>query len=377
MNNVLSMISDKKKPKNLTKEDIVLLNSIEFEFSESKKLMHYIKRYDELCISYYILFDNWNEIKQLNGRDSSSLLSNQIRYGQVVGKRLFDKKTAKTTMTRGRLIERFGEDYTNDMLSSRGASLDNYITRWGEEIGIEKWDNYLAKRLETFSANAGTYQSRDLSWYQNKHGNEKGYEVWDNKRKSQAYKVSTAYYVEKYGEEEGRARIKIAKARGLPFYIKKYGEIIGKEKYEISIKKRTKHKFPGYSKLSMEICHAISKSIPDLYYYGDNELILTVDEDTRESMGFGHSRFIKPDIFYNGKIIEINGDVFHANPDLFIESDQPHPFNQLTAGQMWEKDKRRMDYFAFKGYESIVVWENKYRLDTEGIIQECIKFLKT
>jgi G:T-mismatch repair DNA endonuclease (very short patch repair protein) len=66
-------------------------------------------------------------------------------------------------------------------------------------------------------------------------------------------------------------------------------------------------------------------------------------------------------------IIEVNGDFFHANPDMYNENDMiPLPSGAIKAKDIWEKDKRKIDFAIQKGYNVIVVWEHEinYRIDT-------------
>lgn len=72
-------------------------------------------------------------------------------------------------------------------------------------------------------------------------------------------------------------------------------------------------------------------------------------------------------MFYRGKIIEFQRDVFHANPSLFSEGDKPHPYNQLTSKEIRIIDKNRFLYYNDRGYKVLEIWENDYKNDPDGV----------
>ena len=76
------------------------------------------------------------------------------------------------------------------------------------------------------------------------------------------------------------------------------------------------------------------------------------------------------------KIIEYNGNIWHANPKIFIESDMPNPFNEkLTAKDIWDIDKRKNQKVIDNGYDILIIWEDFYKNSKNSCIDLCIKFL--
>jgi len=66
-------------------------------------------------------------------------------------------------------------------------------------------------------------------------------------------------------------------------------------------------------------------------------------------------------------IIEVNGDFFHANPNIYCEYDDiPLPSGISKAKDIWNKDQRKIDFAKQKGYNVIIVWEHEinYRIET-------------
>lgn len=80
-------------------------------------------------------------------------------------------------------------------------------------------------------------------------------------------------------------------------------------------------------------------------------------------------------ILDNKKVIEFNGDVYHANPKMFNVNDIPLKFLKKTAGEIWKIDKKKIDKAKDKGFDVKVVWEDDYLKNKEKIILECIEFI--
>lgn len=73
-------------------------------------------------------------------------------------------------------------------------------------------------------------------------------------------------------------------------------------------------------------------------------------------------------------IIEVNGDYWHANPLLYAETDLIHyKFNNITAGDIWRKDKIKLDYVRNLGYSAIQIWESEIKNKTEEQLQTLLK----
>lgn len=88
------------------------------------------------------------------------------------------------------------------------------------------------------------------------------------------------------------------------------------------------------------------------------------------------NRYYSYDIFYNNKIIEYNGDIWHANPTKYKEGDVPKfPSNEKTSAEIWDKDKTKLETAAANGYSVLVIWESDFKSDKQKVIKECIDFL--
>jgi len=131
----------------------------------------------------------------------------------------------------------------------------------------------------------------------------------------------------------------------------------------------------NYSKISQELFWDLYDKLKDKnkIYFG---------ELNKE---FGHYDLINKRGYYydfvdtkNKKVIEFNGDIWHANPKLFNENSTPNPFKkQLTAKEIWKHDKMKNDYIKTLGYELMIVWETDYYKNKKHEIQRCRTFLES
>jgi hypothetical protein len=74
------------------------------------------------------------------------------------------------------------------------------------------------------------------------------------------------------------------------------------------------------------------------------------------------------------KIIEYNGDFWHANPKIYDESFY-NKVSKKSAKDIWNKEDHKEKVALESGYYLHRVWESDYKQDKERVIEECIKFL--
>ena len=194
--------------------------------------------------------------------------------------------------------------------------------------------------------------------------------------------------ITKFGEEEGRREwLKrqfnwqdtinkktkeelaiINKSKGLTKeqFIDKHGEA----KYLDRLSKISKP-FYRNSKISLELFFALKESLGKNYkiLFGENEQCIRIQLDK--------IYFFFVDCIYENKIIEFNGDYWHANPlkyneDKIISS----KYKTILAKDIWIKDKKRLDILTAAGYNVLVIWENEYNLNKEETLNKCIKWIK-
>ena len=127
----------------------------------------------------------------------------------------------------------------------------------------------------------------------------------------------------------------------------------------------------GYSKVSQELFFKINKIIEGNFKFALFNSELCIREDQK-------NYYYDFTDLNNKKIIEYNGDQYHANPNKYNENDCPHPYyrdGSLTSGDIWEKDDFKLKLANKNGYEVLVVWDSEYKKNKELIIERCINFL--
>jgi len=126
-------------------------------------------------------------IKEKFNRNSSSLESFILRYGEVEGQKQFDEKNEKCVVTLEKLIVKLGEDEGNKIWdeirkSKRSVSLEIMTERYGEEEGLKRWNSYLEKwrvgiqkKKEKGDWKNGSTLERRIEIY----GEEEGTRIWN------------------------------------------------------------------------------------------------------------------------------------------------------------------------------------------------------
>jgi len=165
--------------------------------------------------------------------------------------------------------------------------------------------------------------------------------------------------IEKYGEEEGE---KIFNERQL--------------KWQKSLSSGGNLKM-GYSKVSQDlfskILESYTKEDKDNIFFATHNKEFVLEKDNGDS-GIWLYDFVDT---INKKIIEYNGDDYHGNPNKYKSDDNPHPFRKyVTAQDIWDKDKRKVDTAINNGFEVLTIWDSEYRWgDKKEIINKCINFI--
>jgi len=198
-----------------------------------------------------------------------------------------------------------------------------------------------------------------------------------------SYTVRLDYWLNK-GFDMDEANKKLSKRQTtftLDICIEKYGEEKGKkiyterqEKWQKSLTKNGNLK-NGFSKISQELFYDLlskysNEDIEYLYFATKNgEFRLEKEEGGVWSYDFVDIK--------NKKIIEYNGDLYHANPTLYEANDHPHPFRKnLTAEEIWNKDKNKIAVANEEYFSVLTIWDGEYKNNKEETFKKCLKFLE-
>lgn len=205
---------------------------------------------------------------ELNPKDSSSLKSFILKFGDEMGNKLFQEKSKKTAITEEKYIAKYGkikgkEEYRKYIIS-KTHSLESYIMRHGEEQGKikfrEYWDNTnFSTSLDAFKRRHGEEEgvkkynqtcaqigySQTLEGFRDQYGYDEGttrYNEYITFRKNQQSKKSMVKKLLKEGMSFDEIQLKIESrwSRSLKTFINKYGKEKGTEKYQQYIAKLRK-----------------------------------------------------------------------------------------------------------------------------------------
>lgn len=78
------------------------------------------------------------------------------------------------------------------------------------------------------------------------------------------------------------------------------------------------------------------------------------------------------DILVENKIIEVNGDFWHCNPDKY-DKNFLHPYLKIKASEIWEKDKWKKDNAKKYGFDVVTIWEDFINKNSD---EEVFKYLQ-
>lgn len=177
-----------------------------------------------------------------------------------------------------------------------------------------------------------------------------------------------------YSEEEAKEKlIERQRTFSLEHCIEKYGKEGGEkvfkerqERWQKSLKKHWAENGDGrsvQSEFAKNIIHLLCDS-----------LNINVPEKEKWIYNKDIERGYAYDFTYNNKIIEFNGDYWHANPYKY-DADFYNKSKKMTAEEIWLYDKMKKECAEKHGYKVMVVWESDWNEDPEGELNKCIKFL--
>lgn len=199
--------------------------------------------------------------------------------------------------------------------------------------------------------------------------------------------VSGSTKIENYialGMTEEEAKIALSERQttfSLDICIKKYGELEGniiwaerQNKWQTTLNDNPQEERDRINRAKLSKGSSVSKCELEL---SDAIRNTGIDINTQFISYTDNKKSFIYDIEFNGKIIEYNGDYWHANPLNYNPEDSINYHNvHKLAEEVWAKDKIKSDHAHTKNYEIMVIWEQDYKKDKQGTIDKCIKFLR-
>jgi len=271
------------------------------------------------------------------------------------------------------------------------VTLKNMITRYGETEGKIRFESYCEKqrykntyisKKEKYGWDKATFdefnksRSVTISNMIRKHGVNDGYRKYNDYCEKQKNTKSLDYLISKHGEIEGIKKfneINALKSHSLQSYIiRNNGDIIvAREKYNHF----WKNKNVSYSSESSTVFfrNLVIYCGLDITqcYYADS-----IHNKKEYGINLGE-RYIFVDFFYNNKVIEFNGDYWHANPKYFNASDViKYPNGSKKVADIWECDKsRREKIMETRKFVVMDIWQNDVIEKPEECLMICKEFL--
>lgn len=198
-----------------------------------------------------------------------------------------------------------------------------------------------------------------------------------------------------YWENQGYSKSEAAKmvsehqrTFSLKTCIEKYGEIEGRqrfnkrqEQWQNTLKSKSPEEIERINRLKIKNFSCVSKVSQQLFsqiavegdFWGIKSNSMLGEMYIRTP-----SKHCRVDFIRKNKIIEFNGDFWHANPNYYHEDDLMFWSKgaQRTAKEIWERDAKRQKELLELGYSILVIWESEFIKNPKETIQKCKDYLE-
>lgn len=269
-----------------------------------------------------------------------------------------------------------------DLAKKTAVTKDNLVKKYGAAEGQRRWEEYRKRQAK----------SNSYEYKKHKHGWSK--KQYDDFNKSRS--VTLENLIEKHGEAEGAYRWqhyceRQAYTNTLNYFVEKYGAKDGIEKYQHtnSLKAQTIENVARVHSCSYqeaaEILQARSQRLgftSKLEHAIIEEIELLLGEEisysvkTKQYCVYGNNKANFYDIVHNNRAIEIRGDYWHCNP-LKYQENFFHPHTELTAKEIWTKDKQKIQILEqARNIPVMVIWESEYIERPRDTVRRCMEWIQ-
>lgn len=186
-----------------------------------------------------------------------------------------------------------------------------------------------------------------------------------------------------FNEEESKQKVRERQITfSLEKCIEKYGKEAGTKRWEArqakwqnTLKSKSPEEIAEINKKKAAKIGPISKAEDEIY-----ERLISIGLEPKQQFGIRRSndvRWYYYDIVCGNKIIEYNGDYWHANPRKYDKDHiMKYPGDKcIRAEEVWKKDTDKIALAESEGYEVLVIWESDFNKNKNGIIEKCLNFL--
>lgn len=237
----------------------------------------------------------------------------------------------------------------------------------GQNNGMSSTNRTEQQRKESSPFSKEFYIKRGLSENDRKKFNE-------NVAKNRSYNTQLEYYINKGMSEEEAHEALYNRQATFSLYkcIQKYGDKKGLEIFNERQRiwnKKLQKSFKSGKYVQSPIANKLFKEI---------KIKLNINNSIEEKYIFNnklHKGYLF-DFCLNNKLIEFNGDYWHANP-IFYGPKSFIKAKNKKAEEIWKYDKIKIQTAENQGYKVLVIWEYDYNNNKEAIINKCIEFLNS
>ena len=235
----------------------------------------------------------------------------------------------------------------------------------GQNNGMSSTNRTEQQRKESSPFSKEFYIKRGLSENDRKNFNE-------NVAKNRSYNTQLEYYINKGMSEEEAHKALYNRQATFSLYkcIQKYGDKKGLEIFNERQKiwnKKLQKSFKSGKYVQSPIANKLFKEI---------KIKLNINNSIEEKYIFNdklHKGYLF-DFCLNNKLIEFNGDYWHANP-IFYGPKSFIKAKNKKAEEIWEYDKIKIQTANDQGYKVLIIWEYDYNNNKEETLKKCIDFL--
>ncbi len=262
---------------------------------------------------------------------------------------------------------------------------DNLLKKYGSDVGSQKFKDY--QNAQAYS-NSLEYKTKKHGWTEQqfnefnksramtkqlciqRYGMDAGVAMWNSYIQRQKYAgCALEYFQELYGEEAGLIKFKeinSKKAISRQNFIRIHGEEIGSIMWDKFKNSRTGHSEFANNVIS-ELVDLLQILPSDFLSFENNgELCLETIDGTPYLFDFT--------ILPLRKIIEINGDYWHANPNKY-DSSFVNATSKKTAPEIWAKDEVKRTLAEEHGFKVFTIWEYDWKHNKERVIDEVSEWI--
>jgi G:T-mismatch repair DNA endonuclease (very short patch repair protein) len=240
-----------------------------------------------------------------------------------------------------RKTERYKNKYTKSIQEKYGDGITN----------ISQITEVKEKKKITFTEKFGSYENYIIFKLEELR---KGYNLYqkDPKKKEIAYSKYIATCVAKYGVENVSQipevrKVKSEKSKQF------FQNMTAKERLEYTAKARASVCSRGGYSSSIE--KRVAKCLIDL------------DIQYKANINLWNYNW---DLVFNNIIIEVQGDMWHGNPNFYKSTDLI--MNKLLVKDIWKKDGRKRKKAIENGYKVLYIWEYDIRKKTDFELVEYV-----